>query len=387
MNRHHTIFCMILISIGLLPYGSACAKRICPFCTAIGPTLTEQFAQSKYAVVAKLESIQLERDPQTGAPVMWGVFRIIETINDGEILEIGQVVKMRLRNRYPASSAMLIFGRDQKEPAIIRWSAPKMLDKSSVEFVENVRKLSDNRVLRLRFFVEYLNDENSLIADDAFNELSQATYQDLTAIRMSISREHLWEWILDPNTPTHRLRLYYTMLGLCAIDSDADELEDLITSDDRQLKRGLDSLVACYLKIKGKAGLDVIDEFLIRNKKTTQTELFAVVGALRFHGTDVSVIPKERLLQSARLFLDRPDIADVMIVDLARWGDWSIADKLLGLYQSEKDEHRFLRMPIAAYFLSFPISKSRPYLKKLKIKDLEAFERAESWLNWENEKE
>ena len=377
---------MSLILLSFLPFGSAYAKRICPFCSAIGPTITEQFAQSKYAVFARLRSIQLESDSRTGAPILWGEFKVIETINNGESLKIGQKIKMRLRNKYRLDTKMLIFGQDQQNTEVIRWSAPKSLDKRSSEFVEKVRQLSDNGVERLKFFIDHLNDQNSLIADDAFNEFSKASYKDLKAIRKLIDREQLLEWILDSNTPTHRLRLYFTMLGVSAKKSDAKVLEKLITSDDPQLKRGLDSLVACYLLIKGKDGLDVIDESLLSNMKTNQTELFACVGALRFHGTEVTVIPRERLLKSARILLDRPSIADVIIIDLARWGDFSIADKLLGLYQSEKDEHRFLRMPIAAYFLSFPKGKSAPYINKLKIKDSGAVERAEFWLKLENGK-
>ncbi len=382
-NSKSYLFASILLLVFICP---SQAKVVCPFCSAIGPTLSEQFQTSKYALVAKLVA-QRTKETETGALVLWGDLEILEIMNEGPRLKVGQSFEMQMLTREKVGTKVLLFGQDQTTSEKIRWAAPKLLDRRSAAFVKKMRGLPNKGIQRLTFFMSRLNDENQLIADDAFNEFSQATYQDLLSIRESIDRKQIMRWITDTKTPTERIRLYYTMLGVCADASDAEVLESLLKSNDPQHRRGLDSLVACYLLLKGKKGLDVIDEALIKNKATMQTDLFACVGALRFHGTDVDVIPKDRLLRSARLLLDRPEIADVIITDLARWKDWSVADKLLQFFTSDDEKHQFMRVSIAAYFLSFPNDKSAAYIEKLKQKDSKAFERAEAWLAWENGKE
>ena len=41
--------------------------------------------------------------------------------------------------------------------------------------------------------------------------------------------------------------------------------------------------------------------------------------AIRFHGTEGDVIPRSALVESLHHVLDRKDLADLVIPDLARW--------------------------------------------------------------------
>jgi hypothetical protein len=45
-------------------------------------------------------------------------------------------------------------------------------------------------------------------------------------------------------------------------------------------------------------------------------------------------IEKSRLRASMRILLDRPELADLVIADLARWKDWEIQDRLMDIYIS-----------------------------------------------------
>jgi hypothetical protein len=71
--------------------------------------------------------------------------------------------------------------------------------------------------------------------------------------------------------------------------------------------------------------------------------------ALRFHGDEeTSILPRERLLASMRLLLDNPDFADQVILDLSRWDDWSVLDRLVNMFKSA-DEKGYVRQPIVTY--------------------------------------
>ena len=119
--------------------------------------------------------------------------------------------------------------------------------------------------------------------------------------------------------------------------------------EERRKKLGLDALVACYLTLRGPEGLDLIDERFLKNPNTDFTHNYSTIMALRFHGDqETGVLPRERLLESMRLLLDNADFADQVILDLSRWEDWSVLDRLVEMYKSS-DKRAYVRPPIVTY--------------------------------------
>jgi hypothetical protein len=172
------------------------------------------------------------------------------------------------------------------------------------------------------------------------------------------------------------------MLGACGTNDDLPLLESMITSDftkmepalqqivsvgrvmrgplclpgwyevlqqrERQKKLGLDALVACYLVLRGGEGLDLIDERFLKDPKVDYTYIYSTIMALRFHGDqNTGKVPKERLLQSIRLLLDNPDFADQVVVDLSRWEDWSVLERLVEMFKTA--ENKYIRQPVVTY--------------------------------------
>ncbi|MCP4504883.1 MAG: hypothetical protein GY826_00620 [Fuerstiella sp.] len=68
-------------------------------------------------------------------------------------------------------------------------------------------------------------------------------------------------------------------------------------------------------------------------------------------------IPKERLKESMRILLDRPELADLVIADLARWKDWGVQDELMEMYDDEEFDIPSIKRAIVRYF--FYCSKDR----------------------------
>ncbi len=111
-------------------------------------------------------------------------------------------------------------------------------------------------------------------------------------------------------------------------------LIEAVQQDERRKKLGLDALVACYLILRGPDGLDLVENRFLKNPHAEYTHIYSTIMALRFHGDEnTGVLPRERLLASMRLLLDNPDFADQVILDLSRWEDWSVLDRLVEMFK------------------------------------------------------
>jgi len=110
------------------------------------------------------------------------------------------------------------------------------------------------------------------------------------------------------------------------------------------------------------------------------TDTFSAIMALRFHGQNESIIPRERLVKSMRLLLDRPDVVDLVIPDLARWQDWESMDRLVELFKSADKKTSWVRIPVVQYLMACPLPKAKEKLAELKEIDPESVRRGSLFL-------
>ena len=139
---------------------------------------------------------------------------------------------------------------------------------------------------------------------------------------------------------------------------------------------GLDGLISGYLVLAGEKGLDAIDKSKLQNKKAAFSETYAAAQALRFMWTyGNGRISQDRLRQSMRGLLDRPELADLVIADLARWEDWSVMDRLMKSYGKEDYSHPPVKRAIVRYMLvaakanDQPAEQAKANLAKLRQQD------------------
>jgi hypothetical protein len=124
---------------------------------------------------------------------------------------------------------------------------------------------------------------------------------------------------------------------------------DAVQQEERRKKLGLDALVACYLILRGPDGIDLIENRFLKNPHAEYTHIYSTIMALRFHGDqNTGVVPRERLLEAMRLLLDNPDFADQVILDLSRWEDWSVLDRLVEMFKNS-DAKGYVRQPVVSY--------------------------------------
>ncbi len=360
----------------------------CPFCSAAMATLGQEIAGADGAVIAELIKPMPAATDLTAGPIdpaaAAAKFRIVKVLRGAE--KIGDVKELDVVyfGEDAPDKKFLITGIAAITPDKIEWTTPVPLSERAVEYVEKLPSLPETGIERIAFFQEYLEDDDPLLAQDSYDEFARAPYADVIAIGPRMHRDRLIKWIKDPTVGPSGRRLYLTMLGICGQPEDITMLEgflnydyqitkpaiaaaigmtgvlgapigtglidEAIHSDERRKKESLDALIACYIKLKGPDGLDLINEKFLGNPTVEYKHLHSAIMALRFHGEETDVIPRERLLDSMRLALDHKEFADQVIPDLTRWGDWEVMPRLVRMFK-EAPADDWIRQPVASYVM------------------------------------
>ena len=369
-------FATCIVAIGASAYLLAC-----PFCSAINLTFAEQIKTNDIVVIAELLEIpEPVADPDLELPK--SRFRVTDVIKGHSIVPNGAEFRSLLVGQHPIGDKFLVMGVD---PPNVAWSTPMKASDRVVGYLRKIQELPKSGAKRLAFFQKYFEDEESVLAFDAYDEFAAAPYEDVRALKDDMNREQLVKWIQGSDTLTNRRRLYFTMLGVCGEDSDIAMLEEFIRSGDRKKQAGLDALIACYLTLKGRAGLDLVTDTFLKDKEVEYVDTLAAVSALRFHGTEIDIVPKKAIVKSIRTLLDRPKIADMIIPDLARWEDWSVMERLVQMFKDADEETSWLRVPIASYLRACPHPEAKNHIADLQKIDPDAIKRADFFLDFDND--
>lgn len=340
----------------------------CPFCSAVSQTLAEEMSAMDTVAIARIVA-----GSETDADAE---FEVVSVLRGDSLINPEQKVRVNYFGKAKPEQQFLLMGVD---PPDLLWSSPLPVSATAIEYINSLTKLPKERLERLAFFLPYLEHSEAMLARDAYDEFAKTPYADLKGLKSQFDHAKLLEWIQNTSLPPDRRRMYLVMLGICGEPNDAELLEKLLRSEDENQRGGLDAMIACYLTLRGAEGLPLIDELFLNNKKSQYADTYAAIMALRFHGTDGGVIDKERVLQSMRLILDRPELADLVIPDLARWEDWTQIDKLSELFKSADEKSSWVRVPVINYLRACPLPAAEARLNELKEIDPAAFKRATSF--------
>ncbi len=376
--RQRLLRCLLIIAataclvVSTLISEASNAALACPFCTSVAMTFTDQLSGQDVVVAAKLVELP-ELPEKPGSDLPRATFEITNVLKGKQFVDVGMEFKALLVGRYKPGKEFLVMGVD---PPSIVWTTPIKASDRLIRYLTDIQTLPESGADRLAFFQDYFEDEVSSIAFDAYDEFAKAPYADLIDLKDRMDRQKLIDWVKDPDVAINRRRLYFTMLGVCGTDTEADAIEQMITDGGTSNLRGLDALLASYLCLKGEAGVPLVEEKFIRNEKSEFTDTMAAVSALRFHATEVEIIDRDKIVAAVRALLDRPKMADLIIPDLARWEDWSVMEKLVTLFKESADDKRWLRVPIVSYLIACPLPKAKEYLAELEKLDPASVERA-----------
>lgn len=367
----------------------AAPASACPFCSAVQLTFAEEIAANDVAVIAKLE--QRPNEPAdsaskspfpapAGAEAAKAKFSISRILKGEDKLGAVEEFEALYFGQDPVGSEFLVFAVviEDKPPA---WRTPIALSERGVEYVLKMMELPEAGPDRLVFFQDYLEDADPLLATNSYDEFARAPYSDVMALGPRMHHDQLNAWVQNVEISSSRRRLYLTMLGACGNADDAKLLEEMIKSPERDHKVALDALIAAYLNLRGPEGLPLVVDRFIKNQDAEFTDTYATVMALRFHGQERDVISKEDLKAAMREMLDRPQLADLVIADLARWEDWTVIDRVVDLFKNADATSAWVKTPVVNYLRACPLPEAKTKLEELRQLDPEAVKRASSALN------
>ncbi|MGD9644349.1 MAG: hypothetical protein AB7U73_01470, partial [Pirellulales bacterium] len=150
-------------------------------------------------------------------------------------------------------------------------------------------------------------------------------------------------------------------------------------SENRDLKTALDAVIGSYLMLKGEAGLPLVEDRFLTKKDADYTDTYAAITAIRIIGQEDIGIPRQRLIEALRHMLDRPQYADLVIADLARWEDWDSMDRLVQLFKDATDDTNWVRVPVIHFLKACPLPEAKAQIDELAKIDPDAVKRANSF--------
>ncbi|HYO24981.1 MAG TPA: hypothetical protein VEQ85_08525 [Lacipirellulaceae bacterium] len=366
--------------------GAAPAARACPFCNAAMQTLSQEIEAADVAAICVLEEPMpmAALDDPNASEAAAAKFRIVEVLRGQERLEGAKTIDVVYFGDEAPDKQFMITGLAGVTGPGLDWTTPVPLSPRAVTYIKKLPTIPAAGADRLAFFQDHLEDEDPLLAQDAYDEFARTPYADVIALAPRMQRERILGWINDATVGPSSRRLYLTMLGICGKPEDVAMLEQLMNFDyltmqgaiaaavgsstlmgptvgvglldevlhaeERRKRESLDALIACYLKLRGPEGLELINRLFLGNPQVEYKHLHSAIMALRFHGEETDVIPRERLLDSMRLALDHHDFADQVIPDLTRWEDWAVMPRLIAMFKESKPDD-WVRQPVVSYLL------------------------------------
>jgi hypothetical protein len=213
---------------------------------------------------------------------------------------------------------------------------------------------------RVALVTPYLENAEPLVAELAYGELSAAPYAAMRAAKPQLAARAVRAWLADPDLAA-RHRLYLLLLGLAGNEDDAAALDQRVEA---ACKSGnatnLASMLAADLELRGVARMPWIEERYLRDRSRSAPEISAALLALSVHGNASGVIPRERVIQSYRVFMKaHPEIAGYVAQDLAAWQYWEAVPEYVALMKSDVRQQLPSRVAALAYLRQSPSAEAR----------------------------
>jgi len=330
---------------------AAAAAWACPFCSGPQLTLAEQIEQADAVVLVKWTGGTPAKEQNPGETN----FEVVQLLAPPKAatekkLAAGDKLELVRYRMAKVGDLFLLFGT--KTGAVLEWGSPMEVSQAGFTYLKNLPSPAESPAERLTYVMDHLEDPDAMISGDAYGEFAKANYDDIKALADEMPREKLREWLVSPETSASRLGLYGLMLGLCGEPEDIALMEAKITDTTGEFRLGIDGVMGGYLLLAGEKGLDVLDDTKLKDPKATFSETYAAMGAIRFiwqYGKDT--IPPARLRTSMRLLLEKPELADLVIADLARMEDWDAQDRLMEMYGTGEYDIPSIKRSIIRYML------------------------------------
>lgn len=351
----------------------------CPFCSALAPTLSDDLGQSDVAVFVHCQSAAMDEDG-----ILQCQMRITEVLRGDakwtrSVVTVPSFQESAPEGPISANASYWLVGYGESP---FLWSEPKPVSKDAMAYLRGLASLPEAGPKRLEYFLRFLKHDDELISNDAYNEFADASLEQIRGLANKIDREWVIGQLRDKTVPVHRRRLCWTFLSQCGTQDDAQLFSEMLRlrEDDPTFDPGMDAAMSCFISLGGERALAQIERDHLQPSNANYLDCYAAVSAIRVHGTELDVIPRERLATAMRLVLEIPALADMVIPDLARWKDWTAIDRVVELFEMSEQETLFVKPNVVLYLKACPLPTAKNALQKLRQIDPAAVEQAEASL-------
>lgn len=286
-------------------------------------------------------------------------FRIVRTRGGAKDFAVGDEIAYPRYVTGEKGDRFLLARHTDGEPPQGYWSSVGKLSNAGFDYIAGLPAADEPVEKRIAYFVWFLEFDDPVVSADAFMEIDRFSPDDLAKAADKLPRAKLRKWVAEKDLRTDRgIGLYGIMLGLCGDASDAELLRKRIVegrpnAESSEIRPAIDGVKSGYLLLAGEAGLANLEREDFVDREAPLFEIYSTYRAVRFMAEyGRGKIGKERLCESVRLLLDRPDLADFAIHDLARWKDWSVRDRVFALYDRKEFDVSAIKRAIIRYFMS-----------------------------------
>ncbi len=255
----------------------------------------------------------------------------VEAIADRSQLPLPQAGKLYLLARNGMSGRWTNYGLVKPESAAWLREILKTNDgrvkasRRAWPLVSPVQALPDttNWSSRIGLITPYLENDDPLVAEIAFGELSRAPYEAIRTLGPALDARKLHRWVDDPALARRR-DAYLLLLGVAGGSEDAAMLEQRLgEARASQDATNLAAMLAADLELRGPSRVAWIEEAYLLDHNRSLPEIEAALLALGVHGGVGGVIPRQRVVDAYRHFIrDRKPMAGFVATYLSDWRAW-----------------------------------------------------------------
>jgi hypothetical protein len=208
---------------------------------------------------------------------------------------------------------------------------------------------------RVALMLPYLEHPEPLAAQIAYVETASAPYAALRTAKPHLSPPRIRRWVADPDL-AGRQPLYLLLLGVAGNAQDAAALEQRLEAASRARDAtNLGPMVAADLELRGPSRMAWVDATYLRDPGRSTREIEAALLALSVHANANGAIPRARVIESYRLFMQtHKPLAGLVAQDLAAWQYWDAVPEYVALMKSNVRQHYASRVAILAYLKRSP---------------------------------
>ena len=369
----------------------AAPASACPFCGMQGGTLTQEVNQASMVLYGTLANPQqklgLQGDLSDGTTDL-----ILE-----KVIKSNKFVEGK--NRITLPRYIPVLGKEKVKFLVFcdvfrgkidPYRGMSIKGGDMPKYLEGALKVENAPIAkRLRFFFDYLQNEDIEIANDALKEFGNTSYQDYAEMARHLPGDKVAAWLKDPKTPAYRIGLYASMLGHCSKNKEADVklLRSFVEDPEKRVSSGMDGVLAGYILLKPKEGLSYVRDIL-RNPKKEFLLRYAALRSVRFFiDSRPDMVPHDDVVEAVTQLLDQGDICDLAIEDLRKWKCWNLTARILGLRNKESHDIPIIRRSILRFALCSPTKEAKKYVEAQRKEDEQAVSDAEELLKLEQQQQ